>query len=251
MLDADQLASARLVVDIFEFLDLDPAMDEIVCEPGLRYHRHPNGRFGSDLLLDFYTFGIPAGESVARARVLSDGVPHWIEPFGELDEEELQVFAGHGYRALGQWMVMRRPLLEAPPAGEIPVELVSDAETEAMLAALQNARGDVGHQVRPGQYADPRFIQCWIPVDGVAAAIGQAVIVQGNAYVCEMITFPDYRRRGFAGAIFQTLLRQTYDRGAREAILVSTPMAHDLYQSYGFEDVVSFRAFEWRSGEAG
>lgn len=251
MLDADQLASARLVVDIFEFLDLDPAMDEIVCEPGLRYHRHPNGRFGSDLLLDFYTFGIPAGESVARARVLSDGVPHWIEPFGELEDDDLQIYVDHGYRALGQWMVMRRPLLESPSVGEIPVELVSDAETEAKLAALQNERADVGHQVRPGQFADPRFIQCWIPVDGIAAAIGQAVLVQGRAYVCEMVTFPDYRRRGFAGAIFQALLRHAYDRGARDAFLVSTPMAHELYRSYGFEDAVSLRVFEWRSEEAG
>ena len=71
------------IVDIFEFLDLDPAIDEIVYEEGLRYHRHPNGRFGSDILLDFYAFGLPAGESVARAQALSEGVPHWLEPFGD------------------------------------------------------------------------------------------------------------------------------------------------------------------------
>ncbi len=81
------------------------------------------------------------------------------------------------------------------------------------------------------------------------AAIGQAVIVQGHAYVCEMVTFPDYRRRGYAGAIFQELLRHAYDRGARKAMLVSTPMAHGLYQSLGFTDVVTMRAFEWRPGE--
>jgi GNAT superfamily N-acetyltransferase len=250
MLDPAQLASARLVVDIFEFLDLDPVVDEILHEDGLRYHRHPNGRLGSDILLDLYTFGLPAAESVARAQALSQGAPHWIEPFGEIDE--LQFYADHGYRSLGKWFVMRRPLLESPPAGEIPVELVSDAETEAMLASLQNAREDVGHKVRPGQYADARFIQCWISVDdGVAAAIGQTAIVQDCAYVCEMVTFPDYRRRGYAGAIFQTLLRHAHDRGAREAILVSTPMAHGLYQSYGFEDAVSSRVFEWRAGTPG
>jgi GNAT superfamily N-acetyltransferase len=250
MLDADQLASARLIVDIFEFLDLDPAVDEIIYEEGWRYHRHPNGRFGSDLLLDIYAFGIPAGESVARAQALSDGVPHWLEPFGELEDGDLQLYADHGYRALGEWSVMRRPLLEPPPAGEIQVELVTDAETEAMLAALQNAREDVGHQVRLGQYADPRFIQCWVPVDGAVAAMGLTAIVQDCAYVCEMVSFPDYRRRGYAGAIFQTLLRHAYDRGAREAILVSTPMAHGLYQSLGFEDVVPIRVFEWHPGEA-
>jgi GNAT superfamily N-acetyltransferase len=120
-----------------------------------------------------------------------------------------------------------------------------------MLATLQNARADVGHQVRAGQYVDPRFLHCWIPVEGVAAAIGQAVIVQDCAYVCERVTFPDYRRRGYAGAIFQTPLRHAYDRGAREAILVSTPMAHALYRSYGFEDVVSIRIFEWRPAATG
>ena len=34
--------------------------------------------------------------------------------------------------------------MSRPRSERIPVELVADAETEAMLAALQNARGDVG-----------------------------------------------------------------------------------------------------------
>lgn len=46
MLDAAQRASANAIVDIFEFFDLDPAVDAIVYENGKRYHRHPNGRFG-------------------------------------------------------------------------------------------------------------------------------------------------------------------------------------------------------------
>ena len=246
MLDAARRASAETIVDFFELLDLDPAVDEIVYEDGLRYHRHPNGRLGSDILLDIYAFGLPAGESIARAQALSAGAPHWIEPFGAIDDGELQRYVEQGYHSLGEWFVMRHRMDERPSAGAIPVELVTDAETEAMLAALQNAREDVGHRIRPGQYLDPRFVQCWISVDGVAAAIGQAVIVQDCAYVCEMVTFPDYRRRGYAGAIFQELLRHAYARGAREAILVSTPMAHELYRSLGFVDVVPIRVFEWR-----
>lgn len=250
MLDSSQLASAKLIVDIFAFLDLDPAVDEVIHEDGLRYHRHPNGRLGSDILLDFFAFGIPADESIARARALSAGVPHWIEPFGAIDPEELRVYEERGYRFLGQWDIMRRPLAERPSVGSIPVELVTEGETEARLATLQNARADVGHRIRPGQFADARFIQCWIPVDGEVAAIGQAVILQGCAYVCEMVTFPDYRRRGFAGAIFQELLRHAWDRGVREAILASTPMAHGLYESMGFTDVVPISIFEWRPAQA-
>jgi len=245
MLDATQRSSAETVVDIFEFMDLDPAVNDVVHEDGLRYHRHPNGRFGSDILLDIYTFGLSASECVIRAQGLAGGVPHWVEPFGDIDEPDARLFAEHGYASLGDWTVMRRPLLERPARSDIPVKLVTDAETEAMLAALQNERSDVGHRVKPGQYRDDRFIQCWIPVDGVVAAIGQAVIVQELVYVCEMITFPDFRRRGFAGAIFQELLRHAYDRGVREAILVSTPMAHNLYQAQGFADVVGIRVFEW------
>ncbi len=165
MLDATQLASARLMVDIFAFMDLDPAVDEVVHEDGLRYHRHPNGRFGSDILLDVFSFGLPASESIARAQALSAGVPHWLETFGS-SEDELGLFPAHGYHLLGTWEVMRRSLLERPPEGTIPVALVTDAETEAMLAELQHAREDVGHRVRAGQFADARFIQCWIPGDG-------------------------------------------------------------------------------------
>ena len=247
MLDATQRASANAIVDIFEFLDLDPAVNEIVHEDELRYHRHPNGRFDSDILLDVFAFGLPAEESVARAQALSAGAPHWLEPFGAIDDDELRLYAERGYASLGEWTIMRRTLAERPAGGTIPVELVVDAATEAMLAALHNAREDVGHRIRPGQYADARFILCWIPVDGALAAMGQTVIVQNCAYVCEMVTLPDYRRRGYAGAIFQELLRHAYDRGAREAILVSTPMAHELYRSLGFTDVVPIRVFEWRS----
>ena len=247
MLDAAQRASANAIVDIFEFLDLDPAVNAVVHEDELRYHRHPNGRFDSDILLDVFAFGLPAEESIARAQRLSAGVPHWLEPFGAIDDDDLRLYAERGYVSLGEWTIMRRTLAERPPAGSVPVELVSDAETEAKLASLQNAREDVGHRLRLGQYADTRFILCWIPMDGAVAAMGQTVIVQERAYVCEMVTFPDFRRRGYAGAIFQELLRHAYDRGAREAMLVSTPMAHGLYQSLGFEDVVAMRAFEWRS----
>lgn len=250
MLDAAQRTSANAIVDIFEFLDLDPTVNEIAREEGLRYHRYPNGRGGGDAVMEVFSLGLPPSESVQRAMTLSEGRPHWLSPFGELDADDLRVYAAHGYHELGIWDVMHRPLRESPPVGDIPVELVSDAKTEAMLAALLHDREDISHHIRPGQYADPRFIQCWIAVEEVAAAIGQTVLIDGWAYVCDMVTFPDFRRRGFAGAIFHALLGHAYARGAREAILVSTPMAHGLYRSLGFADVVPLRAFEWRPSES-
>src|SRR5215207_2425992 len=105
MLDAAQRGSANTIVDFFELLDLDPDVEEIVYEDGLRYHRHPNGRLGSDILLDFFAFGLPADESIARAQALGAGVPHWLEPFGTLDDDELQRYAAQGYEALGEWFV--------------------------------------------------------------------------------------------------------------------------------------------------
>ena len=39
MLDATQCSEAEIVVDIFEFMDLDPAVNETVHADGLRYHR--------------------------------------------------------------------------------------------------------------------------------------------------------------------------------------------------------------------
>src|SRR5215207_7678299 len=140
MLDVTQRASADVIVDFFELLDLDPVVDEIVYEEGFRYHRHPNGRLGSDILLDIFAFGLPADESIARAQVLSAGAPHWIEPIGTTNDDDLQRYAAQGYRALGEWFVMRHRMEERPSAGAIPVELVTDAETEAKLAVLQNAR---------------------------------------------------------------------------------------------------------------
>lgn len=116
MLDSTQGASANTIGDFFELPDLDPEVDEIVCKDGLRYHRHPRGRFDSDILLDFYTFGLPANEGIARAQALSAGAPQWLEPIGADNEDDLQRYAAQGYRSLGQWFVMGHRMTGSSPA---------------------------------------------------------------------------------------------------------------------------------------
>lgn len=223
MLDSTQGASANTIGDFFELPDLDPEVDEIVCKDGLRYHRHPRGRFDSDILLDFYTFGLPANEGIARAQALSAGAPQWLEPIGADNEDDLQRYAAQGYRSLGQWFVMGHRMTGSSPAPGVHC-------------------GGAG--CRCGERSDAGFrsMAAW-------RLSGKRWSLRTTRMCARWCPFPTIDGRGFADAIFQELLSHAYDRGAREAILVSTPMAQAFYRSRGFEDVVPIRLFEWRPPE--
>jgi GNAT superfamily N-acetyltransferase len=89
--------------------------------------------------------------------------------------------------------------------------------------------------------------QRWIADGGEPAAFGRLVLLGRYAYLGDMATAPAFRRRGHAAAIARRLLDDALAAGATTCVLVSTAMAHPLYQELGFTEVAP--NIEFRSGD--
>ena len=58
------------------------------------------------------------------------------------------------------------------------------------------------------------------------------------AYIANMYTLPECRRRGYARAVLSALQADAYAAGARRGLLVSTHAGYTLYRSFGFEPLL-------------
>ena len=57
----------------------------------------------------------------------------------------------------------------------------------------------------------------------------------GNkAYIMNMYTHPDYRRRGIASAVLELLVKEALTRRVEHISLEATSMGRPLYTKYGF-----------------
>lgn len=57
-----------------------------------------------------------------------------------------------------------------------------------------------------------------------------------KAYVMNMYTAPEYRRKGIAFQLLDTLVKEAVERGVTDIGLEATDMGRPLYEKYGFED---------------
>ncbi len=56
-----------------------------------------------------------------------------------------------------------------------------------------------------------------------------------KAYIMNMYTAPDYRRKGVAFQVLDTLVKEAIDKGVTAIGLEATDMGRPLYEKYGFE----------------
>lgn len=56
-----------------------------------------------------------------------------------------------------------------------------------------------------------------------------------KAYVMNMYTAPEYRRKGIALCVLDKLVKEAFDRGVTDIGLEATDMGRPLYEKYGFE----------------
>ena len=62
-----------------------------------------------------------------------------------------------------------------------------------------------------------------------------AYLVSGNkAYIMNMYTHPDYRRKGIAFKVLGMLVKECYARNITAISLEATDMGRPLYEKYGF-----------------
>jgi ribosomal protein S18 acetylase RimI-like enzyme len=81
----------------------------------------------------------------------------------------------------------------------------------------------------------------WIAkVDGVPASKVVLQVVDGVAGIFGVATSEHGRGKGLARSLTKHALRAAQESGCEVGVLHSTPMAHELYRSIGFRDVVTF-----------
>ena len=88
-------------------------------------------------------------------------------------------------------------------------------------------------QAYPGAYAR-------IAENGKTAAVGLTVVAGRSAAVYDLITAPEFRRKGYAGKLLRALLGRAARNGAREAflqVLADNQAAVALYGKHGFREV--------------
>jgi ribosomal protein S18 acetylase RimI-like enzyme len=89
----------------------------------------------------------------------------------------------------------------------------------------------------------------WFGVRDAAdvVAIGSIQVLDGVAYVDDVLTMPGHRRRGIAAAVVRRLVHEGLRRGARDVTLLSdNPNAIRLYRALGFGDLGRVAGVRWR-----
>ena len=249
MTGAASLVIADTFVDAIIKLELDHSRDVVARHGTTRYFVYPDGRAGSTFTHEFFPCDVPADDAIRFARLVAADSPHWISPMGHRIGAETGIYEAAGYEHVAEWTLMVRPLTQrASLLGEERAVLMEDAATEDRVLSAILATGGSEHPTRSGHVADPAIWQRWISDGREPASFGRLVLLGDHAYLGDMATVPDYRRRGHAAAIMRSLLDDALATGATTCVLAATAMAHGLYLRFGFRDVMPMVGFQTRNG---
>lgn len=141
----------------------------------------------------------------------------WIESAGREREErflKVRKYEGEDLESL-------RPLMSLAFGGDIaPVERYFDPG--------QNSRVDLDQVFIIEEDGEARASATVLPLETFVD--GRLVPMGGIAAVA---THPAYRRRGYAGELMRTVLKDMRERGVHLSLL--SPFAHAFYRAYGWE----------------
>ncbi len=95
--------------------------------------------------------------------------------------------------------------------------------------------------------ADGSFVG-WLALDGESIVATSGLIfyevppapgyMDGRvAYIMNVYTVPEYRKRGLATAMFDRIVGEAIARGYKKITLNATDMGRPVYEKYGFKDV--------------
>ena len=82
-------------------------------------------------------------------------------------------------------------------------------------------------------------------VDGKAVSIAEMLLGAGAVGVQYVVTLPEARRRGFAGALTSRVLDEGARRGYRVGVLTASPEGYEVYRKMGFAEFGRTWRYEW------
>jgi len=212
---------------------------------GIRYLVFANGRRSTRYTHEFFPHDIDPEAAITVAREVDPAGNHQISLLSQFGEAQIPVYQRAGYEHWGNEMVMVRDLTaDRPEDPEVKVLPISDiGEGERIFRAQQDA-GLAGHPITREHMDAPDVLQRWVSTDGRPAAFGRVVLLRDSAYLSDVVTLPEFRRRGFAEALVKQLLLDAWERGAKSCVLTSSDMGYRLYGMLGFVDVLPLIGFQ-------
>jgi GNAT superfamily N-acetyltransferase len=244
-MDVAMRAIVDAFIDAIALLELSPPDSRPAQHAGMRYFAHAQGREGTVVTHEFFPYDMPVSEVIAIAHSISRDSPHLISPLGDEGHLAAAAYAAAGYVRSGAWTMMARPLATSlAQPGDERVRDVGDVEMEARVLRAVLPDGGTGHPLRGGFSGDARVRQQWVEDEGAPAAFGRIVLLGEFAYLGDVATAPPYRRRGHAAAITRRLLDDALTAGATTCLLATTAMAHGLYRSFDFADLMPIVEFQ-------
>jgi GNAT superfamily N-acetyltransferase len=145
------------------------------------------------------------------------------------------------YTAPVQWCKLPNPL-----DSEIIVHKVSSAaDVDYVNQSLKTSERPMPTE----GFDDPHISRFYVVLDEKVVAWSQMIVnvVPKTAYVGEMFTLPEYRKRGIAKSLLGRIHTEADLLGCKHVVLVPSQMAANFYTQYGYESIVEFSVFHHSS----
>ncbi|TXG80973.1 MAG: N-acetyltransferase [Thermomicrobiales bacterium] len=161
-----------------------------------------------------------------------------IDVIGADPAQDDTVYQSAGFCNDGVEILMDRAITSADalqPDDPRVIETLTDAQIAKLADAWNVGRTANDYQpILAAHNTAPGLVHRFIEIDGQAAAYGRAMIVDGEALLCDVNAFPGFRRRGLGRAIMQSLHAGLANAGAARVILTATEMGLPLYGQLGY-----------------
>ena len=135
----------------------------------------------------------------------------------------------------------------APPSGEVRIRAVDGADhklySDTLAAGFEITPEVFGNLTAPRVLDAAGFTAYLAEYEGAQVGTGFASTVDDCVGLFNISTPPQYRRRGYARAMTQSMLNDAYTHGVRIAVLNPSEAGLPLYESMGFRIVHNFTRF--------
>lgn len=214
------------------------------------------------------------GNQILRARWPAEGVEARIDAVFDhvgrhIDAIDWLVFPGDQPADLGQrleargmpggpagyWLWADLTMLDEPPAVPQGFRIEQVRDDQAMAEWTRASEAGFGGELscfydayaRHGYGPDAFSLHYTGYLDDAPVTSGTLLDAGGTATVYDLSTPPQFRRRGFAGALMHFLMREIRRRGYDDTWIWSSHMAQSLYRELGYLDCdFGVREHSWR-----
>jgi ribosomal protein S18 acetylase RimI-like enzyme len=202
-------------------------------------HWPERGRRGKEFSEEFFALDQDPAEVLAVVGEAGPGPDHLIADVRTASESPQDAYLAAGYEFGSMEPLMLAALSDANsiPLPGIPVLRMRSIEEADEIVAAQRAIEYPERLFSPALLADPAVSIRVVLVEGEFAAIGKAALVDGGAYITDVMTMPAWRKRGYGEAVMRQLHADARAAGLTCAALTSTAMARPLYERLGYRQV--------------